>query len=548
MKKITVIYFQYALSVIFSLNAVMLISQNEILFPTDSIMSKNPFYLFNVIDKGNGILETKYITYLECIIKAPDERIITGEIYGSDKKIIKFSNKLMALIIQQINHKGEKIGEPKVIRIAFRNLNPDVEYFVKPKIDADLRILSNNMKVEYGLNNYETIPELNNEEKEQLKDLFAVLYKKGTYKKYYLESAKINKIEATESIEKNSDAKSLKFSKNEKLIKTKEINQDETYFFTQTKKSDNTKGKLFKIYNRKELDAPLTLIDSLFFAEETNSELEEIEFVNDLKKNKPSGLLLQFRNFSKSSKGFDFVYLGFDNKIQRAFSKKDDNKMKNFAIKTVYKDSNDIVIINFNNSGLTKGELNMHVFSKDSIYKVSSIDPTDTLITKKMSADENSWKNDDGYNSRIIFSKKTNSTIILIEQSELLETSSGMISNNGYIPNNFNRGYCHTNMYFIKDNTIKKKYTLYSDYFNLKPIDYINVCEENDELTLLLEAQNNIMLKYNQDEILKYKTVEASNKYLFKSPVTKKYYFDYENQKYYYYNDPITKKIFLKKI
>ena len=51
--------------------------------------------------------------------------------------------------------------------------------------------------MDYGQNNYETIPELNADEIAQLKEIYTTLYKKGSFKKYYLESAKINKLEAT---------------------------------------------------------------------------------------------------------------------------------------------------------------------------------------------------------------------------------------------------------------------------------------------------------------------------------------------------------------
>lgn len=548
MKKATSVYLQFLITILISLSALKVASQNEIMFPTDTTMSKNPFFLFSLTDKGNGVLEAKYITYLGCIIKAPDEKIITGEIYGPDKKIIKYSNKLLALIIQQFNTKGEKIGESKIIKIAFRPLAPEVEYIIKPRIDADISILGTNLKVDYGQNNYETIPDLNAEEISQLKEIFTSIYKKGNFKKYYLESAKINKLERKENPESDFDVKSLKFSKNEKLIKSKEITEDNVYYFTQIKKTEIPKGKLFKIYNRNDTSATASIIDSLFFAEETNAELEEIEYVHDVNSNKSCGLFLQFRNSSKTNKGFEFVYFGFDNKIKRLSYKQEENKIKNFTVKTVYKDLEDLTIVNVNYSALSKGEMRVHIFSKDSIFQASALDITDTIKIKKYSADENSWKNEDGYNSKIVFSKKINSTTILLEQTDLLETSSGMVSNDGYIPNNFNRGYCHTNMYFIKDNKIIKKNILYTDYFNLKPIEYINVCEENGEYTLFLDAQNNILLKYNETEILSYKTVEAPDQYLFKSPVTKKYYFDFQNEKYFYYYHPTKSSLFLKKI
>ena len=548
MKKATSVYLHYLLYLVLGFNAVNVAAQNEIVFPSDSVWKKNPYYLFSLIDKGNDVLEAKYISYLGCTIKAPDEKIVTGEIYGADKKIIKYSNKLIALIIQQFNNKGERIGETKIIKIALRPLTPTVEYTIKPRIDSDISILGTNLKVDYGQNNYETIPELNADEIAQLKEIYTTLYKKGSFKKYYLESAKINKLEATEKTEASFDTKSLKFGKNEKLIKTKEIAEDEVFYFTQTKKSEIPKGKLFKIYIRKDTATTASIIDSLFFAEETNAELEEIEYVHDVALNKNSGLFLQFRNLSKTNKGFEFVYLGFDNKLKRLPFKQEENKIKNFIVKSVYKDLDDLIIVNFNSAALTKGVHRIHVFSKDSIYQSFSLDATDTVTIKEFSADENSWKNDDGYNSKIVFSKKINSTTILLEQTDLLETSSGMISSNGYIPNNFNRGYCHTNMYFIKDNKILKKYILYSDYFNLKPIDYSRVFEENGESAYLLEAKNSIFLKFNDTEILNYKTIESSNQYLFKLPVTKKYYFDFQKEKYYYYNDPTTNKIFIKKI
>lgn len=548
MKKATTVYLHYLIYLVISLNALKVASQNEIVFPADSVWSKNPYFLFSLADKGNGVLEAKYISYLGGTIKSPEEKIITGEIYGADKKIIKYSNKLIALIIQQLNIKGERIGEPKIIKIAFRSLSPDVEYIIKPRIDSDISLLGTDLKIIYGQNNFETIPELSADEILQLKEIYATLYKKGTLKKYYLESSKIIKIESTEKTETSFDEKKFKFNKNEKLIKTKIISEDENYYFTQTKKNDVPKGKLFKIYVRKEVDSSLTIIDSLFFAEELNAELEEIEYVQDITTNKLSGLFLQFRNSAKTNKGFEFVYLGFDNKIKRSSYKQEENKIKNFTIKTVYKDQDDLIIVNYNAAGYSNGELRVHVFSKDSIFRSCSIDATDTVTIKKYSADEKSWKNEDGYNSKVVFLKKVNGTTILLEQTDLLETSSGMIATDGYIPNNFNRGYCHTNMYFIKDNKLLKKYILYSDYFNLKPIDYTEVFVENGEHVVFLDAKNSILLKYNEAEVLSYKTVEGPNQYLFKSPVTKKYFFDFQNKKYYYFNDPKSNKTFLKEL
>ncbi len=547
MQKLLSTYAHIVIFTIVSLSAIRVSSQNEIVFPTDSIGSKTPLYLLNVTDKGNGIIETKYITYLGCIIKAGDEKLATGEVVGSDNKIIKYANKLMLLIIQQLNTKGERVSETKIIRIALRSLKPDVQYIIKPKLDSDLSILGSDMKVSYGQNNYETIPELNAEEITQLKDIYTSLNKKGTLKTFYVENAKVIKPEAEELPPSALQLKPIKFSKNEKLVKPKEIDENEGYYFSLTKKNDATKGKLFKIYNRKDTASNPILIDSLFFAEEANAELEEIEYVHGLSKNKPSGLLLLFRNSSKINKGFELAYVGFDHKVKRSFIKKEDNKLKNFVLKTIYKDSNDVVIINFKTSSLTNGEYQIHILG-DSLYQTSSVDAVDTTIIRNFSADAFSWKNEDGYNSKIIFNKKINSNIILLEQTDLLETSSGMGSSSGYIPNNFNRGYCHTNMYFIKENKIVKKYNLYTDYFKSKPCDYKTVYEENGEHVLFLDMPNKVMIKFNENEMLSFKTIETKGQRIFKLPVTKKYYFDYQGEKYYYYNDTEKNKILLKKI
>ncbi|MEO6301930.1 MAG: hypothetical protein ABIP51_02040 [Bacteroidia bacterium] len=545
MKKLLSMYLHFALSVIIGFSAVRVTSQNEIIFPTDSIISKTPVYLLNVSDKGNGILEAKYITYLDCIIKAADEKLATGEVVGSDNKIIKYSNKLMALIIQPINLKGERAGASKIIKIALRNLKPDVEYVIKPRIDSDLSMLGNSMKPDYGQNTYETIPGLTVDEIAQLKEIYTQLYKKGTFKNYYTDN-KVVKSETTEALENPTDIKPPKFSKAEKLIKSKELDENEAYYFTQTKKTD-TKGKLIKIYNRKDTAAPLVIIDSLFFTEEAAAELEEIEYVHDLSKNKQCGLLLLFRTFSKTGKGFETVYVGFDNKIKRSALKKEDNKLKNFALKTIYKDSNNVVLINFK-SASANGEYQVHILNNDSLFLASTIDAADTTIIKKYAAHDLAWKNDDGYNSKMIFNKKINSSLIILEQSDLLETSSGMIPTDGYIPNNFNRGYCHTNLFIIKENKIVKKYNLYTDYFKSKPVGFRSVCEENGEHTLFLDMPNKVLVKFNENEVLAFKSVENANERLFKSPVTKKYYFDYMGEKYYYFNDPVKNKIFLKKI
>ncbi|MEI8137218.1 MAG: hypothetical protein WCH21_07840 [Bacteroidota bacterium] len=69
-----------------------------------------------------------------------------------------------------------------------------------------------------------------------------------------------------------------------------------------------------------------------------------------------------------------------------------------------------------------------------------------------------------------------------------------------------------------------------------------------DKVNDFLEAKNSPLLKFNKNEVINYKTVEAHGQYSFKSSATKKHYFDFQKEKYYYYNNPTINRIFLKKI